>query len=786
MENTSYISRISYDIEKWIFQGISIEEIKEKINDLKDKGDFPQNLELIDAYFDKSFGSSGCAFLDTNTGETIVGFAGTNFSPGLIEGSKDVITDAAGLLISGIHKESIYMIKANKFINEIKEDGYNITQVTGHSLGGALSVYTGIYHDIPSVVTYNGAPLYVLPTAELTLNAHSIRKELEDYDGKVIRFVSSKDPLNIASDVADGFYIGEKFIINNGKPHDMKFFTNEEEQEFISKVLLNEKYGFIEDKDLSVDFDGDNIMDLSLSSKELVVSNYFNKSGASSGNGIAVEIDPSAFYYLKNNLENKMVGNDINWIRSAIRLCKSKNDSLKQNINKREDILCKSIVEGLNDASLTKVISSINDSHGELINRNNRSTLKQLSSFKTYSITRKLDIWGTSGGRTWYLNGKKFNEDEVIKNIKNLKIYAERLLYQTTATIDYPYYSSHTKTNEVYRYNAISEVGKAFVNVTNKFLNKAEQAFKGTGLRSGKNDAIVNSISEVLEVQEKNIIELEKQILSIAKAAEGLGNNFSDMDNWLSRNIMGSNTGGSYSTRNISEVYEAYLKENNIFDDVKDVIQAYDMQVESAASNLSKSVVSDFNSIIVSTCNEFQIICGLLEKFNNCIRNLQKDLDKSLTSTHYEVKYNYRYNEDEVIQKKENHGSFSQIFPSEVADAIRNARRNIIPFSNKFNNAITFIKNFKSNTYNMKAYFNNVIEKAVYDSMELDSIIKSQNLISMRINKMIKEIELIDQSIQFKYKGSALKSYQEQLKNLIRRLKVFDTMINDCFAVQKA
>jgi hypothetical protein len=159
MENTSYISKISYQIEDWLFEGKRLKYINNTIENLQEKEEFPKNLRLIDIYFDKSFGSSGCAFLDTNTGETIVGFAGTNLDNGIVESSKDIITDGIGLGVTGIHEDSLYMNKANKFIEDLQEKGYNITQTTGHSLGGALCVYIGVNHDIPLITTYNGAPL---------------------------------------------------------------------------------------------------------------------------------------------------------------------------------------------------------------------------------------------------------------------------------------------------------------------------------------------------------------------------------------------------------------------------------------------------------------------------------------------------------------------------------------------------------------------------------------------------------------------------------------------------
>ena len=56
MENTSYISDISYQIEKWLYNGYNIESIKEMIIKLQGKGKFPKNLELIDTFLDKSYG----------------------------------------------------------------------------------------------------------------------------------------------------------------------------------------------------------------------------------------------------------------------------------------------------------------------------------------------------------------------------------------------------------------------------------------------------------------------------------------------------------------------------------------------------------------------------------------------------------------------------------------------------------------------------------------------------------------------------------------------------------
>ena len=125
MENTSQIATIAYKIETWKYQGFSLEEIKEEIKDLQDNDKFPENLQLIDAYLGEE-GTSGCAFLDINTGEVVVGFAGTNKEPGDSEFGKDVAADIT-IGVNGLTTDGEYLKEANEFIKGLED--YNVTQL---------------------------------------------------------------------------------------------------------------------------------------------------------------------------------------------------------------------------------------------------------------------------------------------------------------------------------------------------------------------------------------------------------------------------------------------------------------------------------------------------------------------------------------------------------------------------------------------------------------------------------------------------------------------------------
>lgn len=73
-ESTSVVSTISYEVENAMAKGVSKNKIGAKLNDLKDAGNFPTNLNYIDSFYDPETSSSDIAFLDNNTGNVLIGF----------------------------------------------------------------------------------------------------------------------------------------------------------------------------------------------------------------------------------------------------------------------------------------------------------------------------------------------------------------------------------------------------------------------------------------------------------------------------------------------------------------------------------------------------------------------------------------------------------------------------------------------------------------------------------------------------------------------------------------
>ncbi|MBP1047337.1 hypothetical protein I6N96_13720 [Enterococcus sp. BWM-S5] len=249
-ESTSAISTIAYEIENARYNGVENQQIKEQVNELKGNGNFPSNLQFIDAKYDKATSLCAVAFQDTNTGNVTVGFAGTNLSNGLGESAKDVGQWGA-IAFSSDSASSPYFSKGDEFIKGLQKDGYLIDTVTGHSLGGRNGAILGMSNNIPNIVLYNAAPLRnnlaqglasgigSNPFKDLLRLYYGIELDniIKNYDGRLVYMISEKDPLNSVAGLFGSLYPGEKFVIQNGKGHDMAFFLDREAQAFIKRKL---------------------------------------------------------------------------------------------------------------------------------------------------------------------------------------------------------------------------------------------------------------------------------------------------------------------------------------------------------------------------------------------------------------------------------------------------------------------------------------------------------------------------------------------------------------------
>ncbi|MGY3777952.1 alpha/beta hydrolase family protein [Isobaculum melis] len=144
-ESTSTVAEISYEIERMLAKGQSQEDIRSYVQNLKREHGFPKTLKYQDSFYDPKTGVAGCAFLDTRTGQMIIGYPGTNVKA---DGMKDILTDLSLAIGSQGH-----VSEAVKFYERLAKEGYPIV-LTGHSLGENIAVLVALITNNPMTVTY--------------------------------------------------------------------------------------------------------------------------------------------------------------------------------------------------------------------------------------------------------------------------------------------------------------------------------------------------------------------------------------------------------------------------------------------------------------------------------------------------------------------------------------------------------------------------------------------------------------------------------------------------------
>ncbi|MFS7002475.1 hypothetical protein AB6863_09415 [Carnobacterium maltaromaticum] len=372
-ESTSTVSKVSYEIEKLLVKNKN-QNIGNYINELKKNNKFPPNLKYVDSYYDEKTGTSGSAFLDTNTGKIVLGYAGTNMDA---DGIKDILTDIT--LVPG---NTGHVSAAVKFYEELAKQGYPIT-LTGHSLGGNIAALVALITNNPTTITFNGAPLSVsnyllnlldaIPDKGITelykgfilANKNHIEDLINRFNGNITRFVSEKDELNAAANIGKGVYIGNEYILYNNNPHSIDLFLDEDIQNYLNAIIDLEQHKTVT-ANIGVDVDGDGTIDVLRSARQLVVKDLLGMPGSNGGgSGKKIKINPETLLNLSVNLQG-MSQEDVAWIDANVTQCEKKNESIKSSFETRKTTLNHSVIEGITNSGLGTLLTGIDDSFGKI------------------------------------------------------------------------------------------------------------------------------------------------------------------------------------------------------------------------------------------------------------------------------------------------------------------------------------------------------------------------------------------------------------------------------------
>ncbi|HCV0839375.1 hypothetical protein [Staphylococcus aureus] len=407
-EETTAVSKISYEIENANINDLSNRSITRQMNIIRKNGRFPSNLEYLDSHTDKKYGVTASAFLNKDTGKVVIGMTGTNFKKEALakrysgngdkqdkidsdETEKDLISDFE-IGISPPSDKSKHYEETQEFIKKIKNK-YDIDFITGHSLGCREAVILGMSNGIPNIVVYNPAPISIFNLNPNSPEGKRLLELYKNYKGNITRFVAENDELTENLKKYKHFmFFGNDIVLKNGKGHSMDGFLTEQEQKAIKKELKKVQ-GYVEENNKSFVKNSNNAMS-KLASIELLRANMMTANGGWLSSSQQKVLESLTALTIAQSF-NQLIEDEINQIKKMYNEKKKKfeknwEDAQKAGNAVGKDITVSEVLEALNEGQVNE--SSMVGDPEQMISLNERQLSMIESSISNYILRVRFSI----------------------------------------------------------------------------------------------------------------------------------------------------------------------------------------------------------------------------------------------------------------------------------------------------------------------------------------------------------------------------------------------------------
>ena len=766
ISSTAHASNLAYGFETARVDEYGDDKVVVEAQRLRDYN-IPSNMEYLEDMYDPKTGTSGTAFRNKDTGEVILAYTGTNlsFRP---EVFKDIGTDFYEVLTAGgDHYKPAY-----EFYERVRAKYGNNIILTGHSLGGNIAQRVALEYNVPKTVVYNSAPLYLneIPKESVSYDKEALKaegrrrikegyeeqekiKELEKkYTGETIRIRSESDVVSAAG----GKNLGIEYTIKNGGGHPMITLVDSE----VGMTEIEKITRHMYKKVVTLDVNKDGITDIRLNKLDLSAKNLFSGNGEYIPvKGEKIQLNPATLRNIANNLRSRVLS-DLEFIKKINGLCIEKNQKTRFDFEKRKDHAADRLKREFNNAGVPQVLDNLRDSVGQIIR--SKSVLEGVEK------TPRLKLGEIPSDERPYVGDKDlFGMHRYNVDLYDLAGSVRVLLEQCNKE------ETHKITDFFQGRPTIIKAWREIEEHTKKLLDESEKTLEGDGLRTGKEDGISQSLTTVLDVAEKNIGELEKVVSNTAEMFQSLADSFETQDNWIGDNLKNGKFVGSLPERKIPRNYRQYLSRDGIFDDVKDVLHAFERQVDKRSGEFSKRISELFNE-------SFGNFEGGLENWYGSTVWFEKHILQVSQNSKLDVEVEKR-NEDNK-GKKRYWGKLIRLYPESIKNLIITAESTIIPAKRKIGQAIETSKAVKNNLSSLEPQVKEIVKESVYKDLELYEIVSSQKLIAQISNKIVQELNYVLKHINSEgMSGEAVTAIRSKVRDSEKSFNYYGRFIGDCF-----
>ena len=763
ISSTAHASHLAYGFETARVDGYGDDKVVAEAQRLRDYT-IPSNMEYLEDMYDPKTGTSGTAFRNKDTGEVILAYTGTNFSfrPEVLN---DVGTDLNEVIIAGReHYKPAY-----EFYERVRAKYGNNVILTGHSLGGNIAQRVALEYNVQKTVVYNSAPLYI---SEVSKGSTGYDKEAPDieerkrineayeeqekikelekkYTGETIRIRSESDKLSVVG----GKNLGIQYTVKDGGVHPMINIINSE----IAMTEIEKIARHMNKNVVTLDVNKDGITDIRLNKLDLSAKNLFSGNGEYIPvKGEKIQLNPSVLRNIANNLRSRVLS-DLEFIKKINSLCIEKNQKTRFDFEKRKDHAADRLKREFNNAGVPQVLDNLRDSVGQIIR--SKSVLEGVE-----KSPRLKEVEAPSGEKVY------IKDRLLTTKIHYYNADLSKLAGKTHLLLEQ---CNKEETNNITTFfrnrPTIMKSWREIEENTKKLLEESEKTLEGDGLRTGKEDGISQSLTTVLDVAQRNIEELEKVVSNTAEMFQSLADSFEAQDNWIGDNLKNGRFVGSLPERKIPRNYGQYLSRDGIFDDVKDVLHAFERQVDKRSGEFSKKISELYNESFSNFEGGLENWYSIVVEFEKYILRIRRNFEFDVSVGKDRMKSRYW-------------GKMRELYPESIKNLIITAESTIIPAKRKIGQAIETSKVVKNNLSSLEPQVKEIVKESVYKDLELYEIVSSQKLIAQISNKIVQELDYVLKHINSEgMSGEAITAIRSKVRDSEKSFNYYGRFIGDCF-----